>query len=78
MANIPADVTVETLKETLVLRGSASTSYESTRRNTNRVFNLKKATGLSYALFCSLGRNIPPTPSWGIGMKAPAGSRPRR
>lgn len=47
MANIPADVTVETLKETLVLRGSASTSYESTRRNTNRVFNLKKATGLS-------------------------------
>lgn len=55
MANIPADVTVETLKETLVLRGSASTSYESTRRNTNRVFNLKKATGLSYGIVLQPG-----------------------
>lgn len=48
MQNIPSDITIETLKETLVLRSSATTSYKSSRRNTNRVFNLKKATGLVY------------------------------
>ena len=48
MANIPSDITIESLKESLVLRGSAFTSYRSTRSNSNRVFNLKKATGLTY------------------------------
>lgn len=48
MENIPSDITIETLKETLVLRASSTTSYKSTRRNSNRVFNLKKATGLVY------------------------------
>lgn len=58
MANIPADVTVDTLKEALVLRGSASTSYKSTRRNTNRVFNLKKACGLVYGTVLQPGEEF--------------------
>lgn len=48
MAPIQSDVTIETLKETLVLRGSASTSYRSKRRNQNRCFNLEKACGMVY------------------------------
>lgn len=58
MANIPADVTVEALKETLVLRGAASTSYKSTRRNSNRVFNLKKACGLVYGTVLQPGEEF--------------------
>ncbi|MEA5058823.1 MAG: VanW family protein [Candidatus Pelethousia sp.] len=58
MANIPADVTVDTLKETLVLRGSAFTSYKSTRSNANRVFNLKKATGLVYGTVLQPGEEF--------------------
>ena len=58
MANIPAEVTIETLKENLVLRGSASTSYKSTRRNSNRVFNLKKATGLTYGTVIQPGEEF--------------------
>ncbi len=48
MTNIPSEITVDSLKENLVLRSSAFTSYKSTRSNANRVFNLKKATGLVY------------------------------
>lgn len=48
MAPIQSDVTIETLKETLVLRGSASTDYRSKRRNENRCFNLEKACGMVY------------------------------
>lgn len=48
MAPIQSDVTIETLKEGLVLRGSASTSYKSKRRNSNRCFNLEKACGMVY------------------------------
>ena len=58
MANIPAEVTVDTLKENLALRGSASTSYESTRRNSNRVFNLQKATGLCYGVVLQPGEEF--------------------
>ena len=48
MAPIQSDVTIETLKESLVLRGSASTDYRSKRRNENRCFNLEKACGMVY------------------------------
>ncbi|MDR0840333.1 MAG: VanW family protein [Christensenellaceae bacterium] len=48
MTNIPADVTIDTLRDSLVLRGRAFTSFKSTRGNSNRVFNLKKACGLVY------------------------------
>ncbi len=48
MAPIQSDVTIETLKEGLVLRGSASTSYKNKRRNSNRCFNLEKACGMVY------------------------------
>lgn len=58
MANIPAEITVDTLKENLVLRSSAFTSYKSTRRNANRVFNLKKATGLVYGTVIQPGEEF--------------------
>lgn len=58
MASIPSDVTVDTLKESLVLRGRAFTSYKSTRSNTNRVFNLKKATGLTYGTVLQPGEEF--------------------
>ena len=48
MAPIQSDITIDTLKESLVLRGSASTSYRSKRRNENRCFNLEKACGMVY------------------------------
>lgn len=48
MAPIQSDVTIDTLKENLVLRGSASTSYRSKRRNEGRCFNLEKACGMVY------------------------------
>lgn len=48
MAPIQSDVTIETLKESLVLRGSASTGYRSKRRNEGRCFNLEKACGMVY------------------------------
>lgn len=58
MANISADVTVDTLKENLVLRGRAFTSYKSTKSNANRVFNLKKATGLVYGTALQTGEEF--------------------
>lgn len=48
MAPIQSDVTIETLKENLVLRSSASTGYRSKRRNEGRCFNLEKACGMVY------------------------------
>ena len=48
MAPIQSDVTIETLKEALVLRSSSSTSYRSKRRNEGRCFNLEKACGMVY------------------------------
>lgn len=45
---IKSDVTIETLKESLVLRGAASTTYKSKRRNESRCFNLERACGMVY------------------------------
>jgi len=58
LTNIPSDVTIATLKEGLVLRSSASTSYKSTRRNDGRVFNLKKACGLVYGTVLEPGQEF--------------------
>ena len=58
MTNIPSEITVDALKENLVLRSSAFTSYKSTRGNTNRVFNLKKATGLVYGTVIQPGEEF--------------------
>ncbi len=48
MAPIQSDITIETLKQDLVLRSSASTGYRSKRRNEGRCFNLEKACGMVY------------------------------
>ena len=58
MAPIHSDVTVEKLKESLFLRGTASTTYKSKRRNTNRCHNLEKACGMVYGTVLQPGEEF--------------------
>lgn len=57
-APIHSDVTVEKLKESLFLRGEASTTYKSKRRNTNRCHNLEKACGMVYGTVLQPGEEF--------------------
>lgn len=76
MAPIHSDVTVEKLKESLFLRGTASTTYKSKRRNTNRCHNLEKACGMVYGTVLQPAKNSPPTPYWETAPSVMAGSLP--
>ena len=58
MAPIQSDVTVESLKESLFLRGTASTSFKNKRRNTNRCHNLAKACGMVYGTVLQPGEEF--------------------
>ncbi len=58
LTSIPANVTIATIKENLVLRSQGETSYRSNRSNSNRVFNLKKAAGKVYGTVLQPGEEF--------------------